>query len=62
MNILHINQSNISGRAVLAGYRLPQGLLDQGFDSRLSYLFAPGVKLAEVFRRNVASIIKEESN
>jgi glycosyltransferase involved in cell wall biosynthesis len=35
MNILHINQSDISGGAAIAGYRLHQGLLAQGVDSRL---------------------------
>jgi glycosyltransferase involved in cell wall biosynthesis len=35
MNILHINQSDISGGAAIAGYRLHQGLLALGNDSRL---------------------------
>jgi len=35
MNILHINQSDISGGAAIAGYRLHQGLLNRGIDSRL---------------------------
>ena len=35
MNVLHINQSDISGGAAIAGYRLHQGLLDRGIDSRL---------------------------
>ncbi len=35
MNVLHINQSDISGGAAIAGYRLHQGLLAQGIDSRL---------------------------
>ncbi|RUT00236.1 glycosyl transferase group 1/2 family protein [Dulcicalothrix desertica PCC 7102] len=35
MNILHINQSDISGGAAIAGYRLHEGLLAQGIDSRL---------------------------
>jgi glycosyltransferase involved in cell wall biosynthesis len=35
MNILHINHSDISGGAALAGYRLHQGLLDCGINSRL---------------------------
>lgn len=35
MNILHINQSDIEGGAAIAGYRLHQGLLAQGIDSRL---------------------------
>lgn len=35
MNILHINQSDIAGGAAIAGYRLHQGLLAQGIDSRL---------------------------
>ena len=35
VNILHINQSDISGGASIAGYRLHQGLLKQGMDSRL---------------------------
>lgn len=40
MNILHINQSDISGGAAIAGYRLHQGLVDQGIDSRLLVGFA----------------------
>jgi len=35
MKILHVNQSDISGGAAIAGYRLHQGLLAQGIDSRL---------------------------
>ncbi|KYC41563.1 glycosyl transferase [Scytonema hofmannii PCC 7110] len=35
MNVLHINQSDISGGAAIAGYRLHQGLLAQKIDSRL---------------------------
>ena len=35
MNVLHINQSDISGGAAIAGYRLHQGLLAQGINSRL---------------------------
>ncbi|MEH1863694.1 MAG: glycosyltransferase family 4 protein [Nostoc sp.] len=35
MKVLHINQSDISGGAAIAGYRLHQGLLDQGVNSRL---------------------------
>ncbi|NEO43476.1 MAG: glycosyltransferase [Moorea sp. SIO4A3] len=35
MNVLHINQSDISGGAAIAGYRLHQGLLAKGIDSRL---------------------------
>jgi hypothetical protein len=35
MNILHINQSDISGGAVIAGYRLHQDSLAQGINSRL---------------------------
>lgn len=35
MNVLHINQSDISGGAAIAAYRLHQGLLAQGIDSRL---------------------------
>jgi glycosyltransferase involved in cell wall biosynthesis len=35
MNVLHINQSDIGGGAAIAGYRLHQGLLDQGINSRL---------------------------
>jgi glycosyltransferase involved in cell wall biosynthesis len=35
MKILHINQSDISGGAAIAGYRLHQGLLEQGIDSKL---------------------------
>jgi glycosyltransferase involved in cell wall biosynthesis len=35
MKVLHINQSDISGGAGIAGYRLHQGLLNRGIDSRL---------------------------
>ncbi|MBH8571520.1 glycosyltransferase family 4 protein [Nostocaceae cyanobacterium CENA369] len=35
MKITHINQSDIEGGAAIAGYRLHQGLLAQGIDSRL---------------------------
>lgn len=35
MNILHINQSDIGGGAAIAGYRLHQGLLKQGVESKL---------------------------
>ncbi|NEO61908.1 MAG: glycosyltransferase [Moorea sp. SIO4G2] len=35
MKVLHINQSDLSGGAAIAGYRLHQGLLGQGADSRL---------------------------
>ncbi len=35
MNILHINQSDVGGGAAVAGYRLHQGLLRQGIDSKL---------------------------
>ena len=35
MKVLHINQSDIGGVAGIAGYRLHQGLLDRGIDSRL---------------------------
>jgi glycosyltransferase involved in cell wall biosynthesis len=35
MQILHINQSDLSGGAAIAGYRLHQGLLAQGINSRL---------------------------
>lgn len=35
MNILHVNNSDISGGAAIAGYRLHQGLLGQGVDSRI---------------------------
>lgn len=35
MKVLHINQSDISGGAAIAGYRLHQGLLAEGIDSRL---------------------------
>ncbi|MCA6595313.1 MAG: glycosyltransferase family 4 protein [Pseudanabaena sp. M046S1SP1A06QC] len=34
MKILHINQSDIIGGAAIAGYRLHQGLLSQGHDSK----------------------------
>ena len=35
MKILHINQSDISGGAAIAGYRLHQGLLAQEIDSKM---------------------------
>jgi glycosyltransferase involved in cell wall biosynthesis len=35
MKILHINQSDVGGGAAIAGYRLHQGLLEQGIDSKL---------------------------
>ncbi|AIE74130.1 MULTISPECIES: glycosyltransferase family 4 protein [unclassified Synechocystis] len=35
MKILHINQSDISGGAAIASYRLHQGLLSQGIDSKI---------------------------
>lgn len=35
MNIIHINQSDISGGAAIAAYRLHQGLLAKGIDSKL---------------------------
>jgi glycosyltransferase involved in cell wall biosynthesis len=35
MNVLHINQSDLSGGAAIAGYRLHQGLLQKGVDSSL---------------------------
>jgi glycosyltransferase involved in cell wall biosynthesis len=35
MKVLHINQSDISGGAAIAGYRLHQGLLKKGVDSSL---------------------------
>lgn len=35
LKVLHINQSDIAGGAAIAGYRLHQGLLAQGIDSRL---------------------------
>ncbi|MFB2838106.1 glycosyltransferase family 4 protein [Floridanema evergladense] len=35
MNIVHINQLDIAGGAAIAAYRLHQGLLNQGIDSRL---------------------------
>jgi glycosyltransferase involved in cell wall biosynthesis len=35
MKVLHINQSDIAGGAAIAGYRLHQGLLVQGINSRL---------------------------
>lgn len=35
MNVLHINQSDITGGAAIAGYRLHQGLLAHNINSRL---------------------------
>jgi hypothetical protein len=34
-SILHINQSDNTGGAAIAGYRLHQSLLQQSFDSHL---------------------------
>ncbi len=50
MNILHINQSDISGGAAIGVYRLHQGLLAQGIDSRFL------VDLATTSSTRVASI------
>jgi len=35
IKVLHINQSDLGGGAAIAGYRLHQGLLQQGIDSKL---------------------------
>ncbi len=35
MKVLHINQSDTSGGAAIAGYRLHQELLEQGIDSKM---------------------------
>lgn len=35
LKVLQVNQSDISGGAAIAGYRLHQGLLSQGIDSKL---------------------------
>lgn len=35
MRILHLNQSDVIGGAAIAGYRLHQGLLEQGIDSKM---------------------------
>lgn len=35
MKVLHINQSDISGGAGIAGYRLHQSLLDRGIELSL---------------------------
>ena len=35
MKVLHINQSDTAGGAAIAGYRLHQGLVEQGIDSKL---------------------------
>lgn len=35
MKVLHINQSDIGGGAAIAGYRIHQGLLKQGIESKL---------------------------
>jgi glycosyltransferase involved in cell wall biosynthesis len=35
VKVLHINQSDVSGGAAIASYRLHQGLLEQGIDSKM---------------------------
>lgn len=50
MNIVHINQLDIAGGAAIAAYRLHQGLLKQGIDSRLL------VELAKSNSERVATI------
>jgi glycosyltransferase involved in cell wall biosynthesis len=35
MRILHLNQSDVIGGAAIAGYRLHQGLLEKGIDSKM---------------------------
>ncbi len=54
MKILHINQSDISGGAAIAGYRLHQGLLNQNIDSRLL------VKIIKTDSELVATIPKNK--
>jgi hypothetical protein len=44
MKILHGNQPDVSGGAAIAGYRLHQGLLEQGLDSKM---LVGNVKIAE---------------
>ncbi|MBE9046653.1 glycosyltransferase family 4 protein [Pleurocapsales cyanobacterium LEGE 10410] len=54
MNILHVNQSDISGGAAIACDRLHQGLLAQGIDSRLlvGSVESNGDRVAAVAKRS----------
>jgi glycosyltransferase involved in cell wall biosynthesis len=56
MRVLHINQSDTFGGAAIAGYRLHQGLLNQGIDSRLL------VGRMETTSDRVAEIAKASKN
>ncbi|MCX7593413.1 MAG: glycosyltransferase family 4 protein [Fischerella sp.] len=53
MNILHINQSDIIGGAAIAAYRLHQGLLAAGMNSRLLVGVAKTIsdRVAEISRK-----------
>ncbi len=53
MKVLHINQSDIIGGAGIAGYRLHQGLLDHGVESRIlaPRLAMEDYRLAKIKRR-----------
>ncbi|MBK1987104.1 glycosyltransferase family 4 protein [Sphaerospermopsis aphanizomenoides BCCUSP55] len=50
MKVLHINQSDMVGGAGIAGYRLHQGLLNQGVDSKLL------VGIAKIADQRIAAI------
>ena len=55
MKVLHINQSDISGGAAIAGYSLHRGLLAQNVDSRLlvGVVKTGGGRVAEIRRNNL---------
>jgi glycosyltransferase involved in cell wall biosynthesis len=52
MKILHINQSDTNGGAAIAGYRLHQGLLTTGHDSKIlaGYIKTKSDRVAEIPR------------
>ncbi|MER3432359.1 MAG: glycosyl transferase [Leptolyngbya sp. ERB_1_1] len=58
MQVLHINQTDTAGGAAIAGYRLHQGLLRQGIDSRLlvSRVETPSGSFAVAEGNRVSSI------
>lgn len=65
MNVLHINQADISGGAAIAAYRLHQGLLTQNVDSRMlvSSVNISSNRIAHVPRKErVESLIARFSN
>jgi glycosyltransferase involved in cell wall biosynthesis len=63
MKVLHINQSDVGGGAAIAGYRLHQGLLQQGVDSKLLVGLPQTTdpRVARVPRRNypLAGLLKK---